>query len=167
MLAASGQIRRAACGRGPRRRTSSTRTEQFERRCAAQGQMNFDHLQAEIRRFGEAAYALSALGAALRVRGGAPVHAQVEPYLREAVERILGGPLVDAEAGQVASALAIVTLQIEQSNELFEHPERAPAWFIEDPGMLQAQSNASAITVEHLLQLPSDRPCRRRSLAGC
>src|SRR5438552_99874 len=101
--------------------------------------MEYDRFSAEVRRLGEATYALAALGAALRVHCGAShADAEVAPFLREAVEALLGSSVDALDAGQAANALAAVTVYFEQARELLAHPDAPPRWVIEDPRMLQA-----------------------------
>src|SRR4051794_33529811 len=129
--------------------------------------MEQDRLQAELRRLGDATYALAALGAALRAHCGGPSpHAEVAPFLRDAVGSVLGSSLDDLDTVQAANVLAALTLQFEQAGELLAHPENPPRWIIEDPRMLQAQGNASGTIVERFLTLASTRPALRTALAG-
>ena len=129
--------------------------------------MDFPGLQAELRRLGGAVEALAAIGAALRLREtGKDGHPAVQARLLEAVDALLPDTLRELDRQQISATLALVTLQFEEAMELFKNPERAPAWILRDPAMLQAQGQASRQNFRRILELAADRPRLAAALHG-
>jgi methylase of polypeptide subunit release factors len=129
--------------------------------------MDFQTLQAELRRLGGAAQALAAIGATLRLRQtDEQAHPAVEARLRAVVEALLPGTLDRLDRQQVSAALAHAAFLLEDAMELFQNPARPPAWVIRDPAMLQAQGEASRLVFRSILALAADRPALAATLAG-
>lgn len=129
--------------------------------------MDFQTLQAELRRLGGAVQALAAIGAALRLRqANEQGHPAVQTRLLAAVEALLPGTLDGLDQQQVSAALAFVTLQFEEAMELLQNPDRPPAWVLRDPAILQAQGQASRQNVRSILALATDRPRLAAALTG-
>lgn len=129
--------------------------------------MDFQTLQGELWRMGDAARGLAAFGAALRLRlGQAAVHPDVDERLTAAAAALLPGVLDRLDRDQAAAALNLVTIALEEARDLFEKPDRPPAWEVRDPGMLQAQGQASRGVVRRLIALAADRPVLAAALDG-
>jgi hypothetical protein len=121
--------------------------------------MDFQALQGELRRMGDATRGLAALGAALRLRqGNVTAHPDVDARLADAVAALLPGGLDGLDRDQTAAALNLVTFALEEARDLFERPDRPPAWEVRDPAMLEAQGQASRAIVHGLIAL-SGRCC--------
>src|SRR5262245_52449328 len=129
--------------------------------------MDFQALQGELQRMGDVARGLAALGAALRLRQGkVTAHPDVDARLTEAVATLLPGGLDGLDQEQTAAALNLVTFALEEARDLFEKPDRPPAWKVRDPAMLHAQGQASRAIVHGLIALAADRPALAASLDG-
>jgi len=90
--------------------------------------MDFQTLQAELRRLGGAVQASAAIGATLRLRqANAQGHPAVQTQLLDAMDALLLGPLGEPDQQQVSAALAYVALQLEEGMELSQNPARPPA----------------------------------------
>jgi SAM-dependent methyltransferase len=121
--------------------------------------MDFQDLQGELRRMGDVTRGLAALGAALRLRQGrVAAHPDVDARLADAVAALLPSGLNGLDWDQAAAALNLVTFALEEARDLFERPDRPPAWEVRDPAMLQAQGQASRAIVHGLVALAADRP---------
>ena len=124
-------------------------------------------LQTELRRMGDAARGLAAVGAALRLRREKiEAHPSVEARLDDVVAALLPGGLDGLDQAQISAALASITLAFEEARDLFERPDRAPSWVIRDPAMLQAQGHASRFAAHRMIALAADRPALAAALAG-
>jgi hypothetical protein len=102
--------------------------------------MDFQTLQSELQRMADVTRGLAALGAVLRLRQGeVTVHPDVKARLADAVAALLLGDLDRLDPDQTAAALGLVTFALEEARDLFETPDRPPAWEVRDPAMLQAR----------------------------
>jgi SAM-dependent methyltransferase len=129
--------------------------------------MEFQALQAELRRMGDAARGLAVIGAALRLRQGKiEAHLEVEARLIDAVAALVPGGLNGLDQDQISSALAFATLSLEEARDLFENIDRPPAWAIHDPAMLQAQGQASRAMAQRIIALAAERPALAAALSG-
>jgi SAM-dependent methyltransferase len=129
--------------------------------------MDFQALQGELRRMGDVTRGLAALGAALRLRQGkVTAHPDVEARLADAVAALLPGGLDGLDRDQTAAALNLVTFALEDARDLFERPDRPPAWEVRDPALLQAQGHASRAIVHGLIALSAARPALAAALDG-
>ena len=129
--------------------------------------MRFAALQAELRRMGDTTRGLAALGAALRLRlGKVTAHPEVEAHLADAVSVLLPGGLNGLNEAQAVAALNLVAFALEEARDLFERPDRPPAWEVRDPAMLQAQGQASRAIMGGLVALSAERPALAAALDG-
>jgi SAM-dependent methyltransferase len=127
----------------------------------------FQALQTELRRMGDAARGLAAIGAVLRLRHGKmEAHLSVEARLNDVVAALLPGGLEGLDQVQISAALASITLAVEEARDLFERPDRAPAWVIRDPAMLRAQGQASRFAAHRTIALAAERPALAAALTG-
>src|SRR5262249_45482068 len=116
--------------------------------------MSYQALEGELRRMGDVARGLAVLGAALRLRQGeVTAHPDVEARLADAVAALMPGGLEGLDQDQIAAALSLVTFALEEARDLFERPDRPPAWEVRDPALLQAQGQASRAIVQGLIAL--------------
>lgn len=121
----------------------------------------------QLSRLGDAARGLAAFGAALRARQGkVAVHPDVDERLTAVAAALLPDALDRLDADQAKAALNLVTIALEEARDLFEKPDRPPAWEVHDPGMLQAQGQASRAVVRRLIELAADRPGLAAALDG-
>ena len=128
--------------------------------------MDFQAFQSELGRLGRAATELAAFGAALRARQAeTALHPDVAAPLDAAVEALAPDTISRLDAQQVAVALRLVTLQLEQALDLFKSPERS-RWEISDPAMLQAQGQASRIVPATWEKMAAQRPALAECLRG-
>jgi SAM-dependent methyltransferase len=124
-------------------------------------------LQTELRRMGDAARGLAAIGAVLRLRREKmEAHPGVKARLGDVVAALLPGGLDGLDQEQISAALASITLAFEEARDLFERPDRDPAWVIRDPAMLQAQGHASRFAAHRMIALAADRPALAAALTG-
>jgi len=86
--------------------------------------------------------------------------------LKDAVAALAPGSLDALDQGQIAAALNIVTFALEEARDLFENPDRPPAWEVRDPALLQAQGQASRGIVHGLIALAAERPALAAALNG-
>lgn len=129
--------------------------------------MDFQALLGELRRMGDVTHGLAALGAALRLRQRkVTAHPDVDARLTDAVAAVLPGGLDGLDVGQTVAALNLVTFALEEARDLFERPDRPPAWEVRDPAMLQAQGQASRAIVHGLIALAVERPALAAALGG-
>ena len=129
--------------------------------------MDFPTFQAELRRIANHVQAFAAIGAAARLsQVKQQAHPAVEARLIAAVEAILPGGLDGLDAQQVSDALEHVTFLMGEATELFQNPDRPPAWVLRDPAVLQALGQASRQNVRSIVTLANDRPRLAASLAG-
>ena len=129
--------------------------------------MDFPTFQAELRRIANHVQAFAAIGAAARLsQVKQQAHPAVEARLIAAVEAILPGGLDGLDAQQVSDALEYVTFLMGEATELFQNPDRPPAWVLRDPAVLQALGQASRQNVRSIVTLANDRPRLAASLAG-
>jgi precorrin-6B methylase 2 len=129
--------------------------------------MEFQALQAELRRMGDLARGLAAVGAALKLRQGKmDLHPDVNARLADAVAVLLPGGLEGLDQDQTAAALNVVRFALEEARDLFETPDRPPAWEVRDATMLQAQGQASRANVHRLIALAAERPAMAAALDG-
>ena len=129
--------------------------------------MEFQALQEELRRMGDAARGLAALGVALGLRQGkVTVHPDVDARLADVVGALLPRGLDGLDRDQTAAALGLVTFALEEARDLFERPDRPPAWKVRDAAMLQAQGHASRAVVHRLIALAAERPALAAALEG-
>ena len=129
--------------------------------------MDFPTFQAELRRIAGHVQAFAAIGAAARLsQVKQQAHPAVEARLIAAVEAILPGGLDGLDAQQVSDALEHVTFLMGEATELFQNPDRPPAWVLRDPAVLQALGQASRQNVRSIVTLANDRPRLAASLAG-
>jgi SAM-dependent methyltransferase len=124
-------------------------------------------LQTELRQMGDAARGLAVIGAVLRLRREKmEAHPGIEARLDDVVAALLPGGLDGLDQAQISAALASITLAFEEARDLFERPDRAPAWVIRDPAMLQAQGHASRFAAHRMIALAADRPALAAALTG-
>jgi SAM-dependent methyltransferase len=90
----------------------------------------------------------------------------VDARLTDAVAALLPGGLDGLDQDKTAAALDIVRFALEEARDLFERPDRPPAWEVRDPAMLQAQGQASRAIVHGLIALASVRPALATALDG-
>jgi SAM-dependent methyltransferase len=129
--------------------------------------MQFQALQAELRRMGDVARGLAAIGAALRLRQGeVEAHPDVAARLADVIAAMLPGGLDWLDQDQISAALALVKFPLEEARDLFENPGRSPAWVVSDPAMLQAQGQVSRVVVHRVIALATERPALAAALTG-
>jgi precorrin-6B methylase 2 len=129
--------------------------------------MQFQALEAELRRMGDVARGMAAIGAALRLRRGEmEAHPDVAARLADAIAVLLPGGLDGLDDAQISTALALVTHSLEEARDLFEKPDRPPAWAVHDPAMLRAQGQASRRVVHRIIALAAERPALAAALTG-
>jgi hypothetical protein len=129
--------------------------------------MEFQELQAELRRMGEAAIGMAAINTVLQMRQGKiDVHPDVAARLEALVGVLLPGGPDGLDAGQSAAAVESITLMLEETRDLLENAGRPPAWSISNPAMLRAQGQASRIVARRIISLAADRPVFAENLKG-
>ena len=129
--------------------------------------MTFQDIEHALRRLGDAARGLAAIGAALRSRQEAlEVHPEVARRLHDVVAAVVPGDLGDLDQAQVSASLASVTHALQEARDLLECLERPPVWQVRDPAMLQAQGQASRVVVRRLAALAAERPALAAALTG-
>ena len=129
--------------------------------------MQFQELQAELRRMGDVARGLAAIGAALRLRQGKiEADPEVEARLADVIEALLPDGLDWLDQDQISAALALVNFPMAEARELFEQPDRPPGWVVRDPAMLQAQGRTSRNVVDRIVALAAERPALAAALTG-
>jgi SAM-dependent methyltransferase len=129
--------------------------------------MDFPAFEGELRRMADVTRGLGAIGAAPRLRQrNVRADPDVDARLADAVAALLPGGLDGFDKEEVAAALNIVTFALEETRDLFERPDRPPAWEVRDPAMLQAQGQASRAIVHGLIALALERPGLTAALDG-
>jgi precorrin-6B methylase 2 len=129
--------------------------------------MQFQALQAELRRMGDVARGLAAIGAVLRLRQGKiDADPDVEARLADVIAALLPEGLDGLDRAQISAALALVNFPLEEARDLFENPDRPPGWVVRDPAMLQAQGQASRNVVNRIVALAAERPALAAALTG-
>jgi SAM-dependent methyltransferase len=129
--------------------------------------MDFGALQGELRRMGDVARGLAAIGAALRLRQGrTEMHPEVQARLTDVLSVLLPDGLPPLDQDQIASAMGLVTFALAEARDLFERPDRPPAWEVRDATMLQAQGQASRAVVHRIVALAAHRPVLAAALIG-
>src|SRR5260370_35763801 len=116
--------------------------------------MQFQELQAELRRMGDVARGLAAIGAALRLRQGKiEADPEVEARLADVIEALLPDGLDWLDQDQISAALALVNFAMEEARELIEQPDWPPGWVVRDPARLQTQGWPSRNVLARLARL--------------
>jgi precorrin-6B methylase 2 len=129
--------------------------------------MQFSAFQAELRRMGEVARGLAAIGAALRLRQRKiEAHPDVEARLTDVIAALLPDGLDWLDQDQISAALALVNFPMAEARDLFEQPDRPPGWVVRDPAMLQAQGQVSRNVVDRMIALAAERPALAAALTG-
>jgi SAM-dependent methyltransferase len=129
--------------------------------------MEFGAFQAELRRMGDVARGLAAIGAALRLRQEKiEAHPEVDARLADVIAAILPDGLDWLDQNQISAALALVNFPMEEARDLFEKPDRPPGWVVRDPAMLQAQGQISRNVVDRMIALAAERPALATALTG-
>jgi SAM-dependent methyltransferase len=129
--------------------------------------MDFQALESELRRMADVTRGLAVLGAALKLRQRkVTVDPDVDGRLADAVAALLPGGLDRFDQHEIAAALNIVTFALQEARDLFERPDRPPAWEVRDPAMLQAQGQVSRAIVHGLIALALERPALAAALDG-
>lgn len=129
--------------------------------------MESQAFQAELQRLADAVRGLGAIGAALRLlQTKTKAHPDVDVRLADVVAALLPHGLDRLDQSQTAAALSAVTHAFEEAQDLFENPDRPPAWEVRDPGMLQAQGQASRAVLHRMIALAAERPTLDAALRG-
>jgi precorrin-6B methylase 2 len=129
--------------------------------------MQFQEFQAELRRMGDVARGLAAIGAALRLRQGKiEAHPDIDARLADVIAALLPDGLDWLDQDQISTALALVNFAMEEARDLFEKPDRPPGWVVRDPAMLQAQGQTSRNVVGRIVALAAERPALAATLTG-
>jgi precorrin-6B methylase 2 len=116
---------------------------------------------------GDVARGLAAIGAALRLRQGEiEAHPDVGARLADVIAALLPDGLDGLDQEQISAALALVSFPLEEARDLFEKPDRPPAWIVSEPAMLQAQGQASRVVVHRVIALAAERPGLAAALTG-
>jgi SAM-dependent methyltransferase len=129
--------------------------------------MEFQAFRGELQRMADITRGLAAIGAALRLRQAkTKAHPDVEGRLSEVIEALIPDAFAGLDEAQVATASTLITHAFEEARDLLERPDRAPAWEVRDPAMLQAQGQASRAVLHRIIALAADRPALKAALAG-
>lgn len=129
--------------------------------------MQFQALQTELRRMGDVARGLAAIGAALRLRQRKiEAHPEVDARLADVIAALLPEGLDGLHQNEISAALTLVDFALEEARDLFEKPDRPPGWVVHDPAMLQAQGQASRNVVHRVVALADERPALAAALTG-
>ena len=129
--------------------------------------MDFQTFQTELRRIAVHVQSFAAIGAALRLRQAeTQINPEIQARLLAVVEAVLPGALDRLETKQVSDLLAHVTQIIGEATELFENPDRPPAWVLRDPDTLLAWGQASRQNIRSMIALAADRPRLAAAFTG-
>jgi ubiquinone/menaquinone biosynthesis C-methylase UbiE len=121
--------------------------------------MDFEKALIEVRRLGQAAQALAALGADIQLRTNEKSNdVRVRALLQEVVRAINPALLNDLTEEQRVLLLGTVRIVFLDATDLLNNPTRTPGWNHTDPSILDAQSWASRRIVKQIAAAARERP---------